>query len=344
MRLGLLLLAASLLTASVGRAQVTDAITIYGQLYGLVESVEVRGEPTPASRRARVTDQGSRLGFRGKEDLGGGLAAWFQLETGFAVDSPGNFAGRNSAVGLEGPWGTMLIGRWDSAFNATQVSSVDPFSDNGLPDITGAAINQGNFARRERNVAQYWSPRIAGFRTRINFTTNEDRTADANPHDYGASFAYLDTETFLAVAFEKHRDQVGTRATPGSDEEGLGVSGRHSVGPLRIYGQIGRYRRTGTAMQKSYLIGIEAVSAEHGLLASYQNSRNGAAFASAAQPSCDLVGVAYRYRFSRQTFLIAEYARVNNKVGALCNFGSNPLAITAGQDLRGFAAGMRTRF
>jgi hypothetical protein len=35
---------------------------------------------------------------------------------------------------------------------------------------------------------------------------------------------------------------------------------------------------------------------------------------------------------------------VNNKVGALCNFGSNPLAITAGQGLRGLAAGMRTRF
>jgi predicted porin len=304
--------------------------------------VEVRGEPP--GRRGRLTDQGSRFGLRGREALGSELTAWFQLETAFAIDSPGTFAGRNSAVGLEGPLGTVLLGRWESAFNTTQTSIVDPFSDNGLPDITGAAVNQGNFARRERNVVQYWSPRISGFQTRINFATTEDRTADANPHDYGAALSFFDTVTFLAIAFERHKDQVGSRATPGSDEEGLGVSGYHNVGPLKIFGQLGRYRRTGTVMQKSYLVAIEAVSAGHALIATYQNSRNGADFASAAQPSCDLLGAAYRYRFSRRAFFIAEYARVNNKVGALCNFGANPLAITAGQDLRGIAAGARVRF
>ena len=39
-----------------------------------------------------------------------------------------------------------------------------------------------------------------------------------------------------------------------------------------------------------------------------------------------------------------EYARVTNQVGSLCNFGSNQVKVTAGQGLRGFAAGMRTVF
>src|SRR5436190_188221 len=168
MRFRFPLLAAILSCAPLaGHAQGTDAITLYGQLYALAESVEAHGEPSPAARRSRVSDQGSRFGLRGREALGNDLTAWFQLETGFAIESPITFAARNSAVGLEGPWGTLLLGRWDSAFSATQVSSVDPFNDQGLPDITGGAVHQGNFARREKNVVQYWSPRVAGFRARL---------------------------------------------------------------------------------------------------------------------------------------------------------------------------------
>lgn len=342
MRFEFLLFAASLCAAPPARAQGPDSLILYGFAYALLESIEVRGDAAPVVRRTRVTDQASRLGVRGKEDLGGGLSAWFQLETAFAVDSPGSFANRNSAVGFEGPWGTFLAGRWTSAFEASQVGFVDPFGDLGLPDITGAAINQGNFARRERNVVQYWAPRVAGLRTRVNYQLHEGGTAGAKPYDYGVNFSYLDTVTYFALAFEKHRDQVGSVPTAGSGEDGRGVSGFRRFGPLKIYGQYGLYRATGTAMQRSRMIGFEAANGAHALLGTYQNSRNGGAVSAPAQPRCDLLGAGYRYRLSPRTFVIAQYARVNNKVGALCNFGTNPVAISAGQVLRGIAVGLRT--
>ena len=344
MRVGFVVFASSLCIASAACAQDTDPVTLYGRVYGLVESVEARGGTLPAARRSRVTDQASLIGLRGKEDLGSGQSAWFQLETGFAVDSPGSFGTRNSGVGFEGPWGTFVVGRWISAFEASQVGGVDPFDHQGLPDIAGAAMNQGNYTRRERNTVQHWSRRVSGFRTRVTYVANEARTTGLNPYDYSLSVSFLDPVTYIALAFEKHRDQVAGTPTPGSDEDGRGVAGYYRFGSVKLSGQYGLYRRTGTVTQRSYMMGLEAVSGAHALLGSYQFSRNGGVFASITQPRCHLFGAGYRYRFSPRTFFIAQYARVNNRIGALCNFGTNPLAISEGQDLLGMAVGLRTGF
>lgn len=343
-RFGFLLCAACLSAAPSARAQSQDRITLYGRGYVLLQSIEVRGNPAGAGRFTRVTDDGSRLGVRAREDLGGGLVAWCQMEMGFVLDASGSeFKPRNSGVGFEGPWGTFIAGRWDSAFNGSQTSIVDPFDDAGLPGIRGAAVNQGNFGRRVNNIVQYRTPRVNGLRARGVYQLSETQTGNAKPHDYSADLSYFDSITYLAVAYEKHKDQAGSAIRAGSDEDGRGLAAFHHFGPVKVYGQYGLYRRTGTEMQKSYLIGFDATHGAHGLLGTYQNSRNGG-IVSSPQPSCDLAGAGYRYRFSKRTFAIVEYARVTNQVGALCNFGSNPVPITAGQGLRGFAAGMRTVF
>jgi predicted porin len=58
----------------------------------------------------------SRLGFRGVEDLGGGLRAVFTLEMGLALDTGsvnqgGRAWGRQSYLGLQGAWGSVTLGR-----------------------------------------------------------------------------------------------------------------------------------------------------------------------------------------------------------------------------------------
>ena len=58
----------------------------------------------------------SRLGFRGNEDLGGGLQAFFNLEIGYALatgalNNGGRIFGRASNVGISGPWGALTLGR-----------------------------------------------------------------------------------------------------------------------------------------------------------------------------------------------------------------------------------------
>lgn len=84
-------------------AQSAAPATLYGRVYITVESVEAKDGTTPVSRRTRMRDQSSLLGVRGEENLGGGLSAWYQLETGFNPDqASGTWANRNSGVGLRG--------------------------------------------------------------------------------------------------------------------------------------------------------------------------------------------------------------------------------------------------
>lgn len=127
------------------------------------------------------------------------------------------------------------------------------------------------------------------------------------------------------------------------DEEGNAVSATYRIGPLKLSGQYGEYKRNGTQTQKGYYVGGEWTRGAHVLLASYQNSEGGGANGS-AQPKCDLAGIGYRYEFSTRTAFGAEYADVNNRSGSLCNFGTSPLAITAGQDPRGLGVGLRHTF
>src|SRR5450631_3707362 len=93
-------------------AQTANPVTLYGRVYVTLESVEADGPAGTASlaRRNRVSDEVSYLGVRGTEDLGGGLKAFFQLETAFKADQNDSaFAARNSGVGLQGNWGSVLL-------------------------------------------------------------------------------------------------------------------------------------------------------------------------------------------------------------------------------------------
>jgi predicted porin len=112
------LAAAAVLFASAGSALAQSSVTIYGIVDSGVEYVTNVG--TTGNNLVRVpTLTGtlpSRLGFRGSEDLGGGLRANFTLESGIAPDSgtfnqAGRAFGRQAFVGLSGDWGAVTFGR-----------------------------------------------------------------------------------------------------------------------------------------------------------------------------------------------------------------------------------------
>lgn len=335
---------AALSAGNVAFAQSANPVTLYGRVYAVFDSVRANGGTAPVSARSRVTDRVSLIGVRGSEDLGGGMKAFFQIESAAPPDAGGGTLGsRNSGVGLTGAWGSVLLGRWDTPFKVVHAAAVDPFGDTAAPDITAVTLNQGNFSRRENNVVQYWSPTAGGFSFRAHYSANEGKTATANPSLTGASLTYGAGALYLAYAWEKHKDQNGSTTAAGVDETGNAVSAYYRFGGLKLSGQSGRYKRTGTESQKSYMLGLDWTIGKHVLLASLQNSKGGGV-TTAAQPKCDLVGIGYRYDFSKRTSFVADYTRIDNEVGNLCNFGTAPLTIGAGQDPRGFSFGARHTF
>jgi len=120
----------------------------------------------PNSTRNAVVDDSSRVGFRGREDLGSGLAAIWQIESRVHMDdgTAGFWGSRDSYVGLQQPsFGTLRLGRtigpvyyatydWISMHNYDTGTSADTLL---APTIFG---NQGFM----NNVVWYSSPRYSG--------------------------------------------------------------------------------------------------------------------------------------------------------------------------------------
>ena len=97
--------------------------TIYGMIDVGIEAVSnVNGAGTITRMPSITGIIPSRLGFRGNEDLGGGLSAIYTLEMGFAPDTGasgqgGRLFGRQSTVGFSGNWGAVTLGRqWTMLF------------------------------------------------------------------------------------------------------------------------------------------------------------------------------------------------------------------------------------
>ena len=81
------------------------------------------------------------------------------------------------------------------------------------------------------------------------------------------------------------------------------------------------------------------------LIYQYQQSKDGQLSGSAlAQPKCDVHSLGYQYNFSRRTFFLGQYTKVENNQEAGCGFGGNDITIAKGQDPKGISLGMRHIF
>ena len=346
--------------ASTAMAQTANPVTLYGRVYVAFENVRADGgTAAPVSSRNRVSNYGSSLlGVRGTEDLGGGLNAFFQLETEFRPDAAGTtFGNRNSGVGLQGDFGSLVLGRWDTPYkNVGQ--KYDQFNNTTLAGYTAVMADRGNFSRREQNVVQYWSPVFTGFQLRTSYTANEAKTATVNPVVTSFSANYDGGPVTVSYAYEKHKDifknyNAGVANVAGGSETGHMLGASVKFGPMSVGGLVERFKKTGggttlTSDQRSQMFNVSYTAGKNEFVFQMQRSKNGATRANAAaalaEPDSKVNAVGYFYRFSRRTTLVALYAVVKNNAFGQGNFGATDLAIAAGQDPRGFAIGIRHTF
>src|SRR6478735_7643861 len=299
--------------APAAMAQTANPVVLYGQVNVTAESVEARGGSTPVSRRTRIEDQSSRLGVRGTEDLGGDLKAFFQLETAFRPDQNNTtFAARNSAVGLQGGWGSVLIGRWDMPWKTATIA-IDPWGDITIAGITGTLSDRGNFDRRDQNVAEYWSPTWGGFAFRVAGTANENKnnaatcgTTACNPRDLGANVTFTRGPIYLFYAYEEHKDQNGgsgnalglpaaATGVSGAKEDGNAFGGSFVFGPIKVGAQYQEIKKSGPvtvarSKQKNLMGNLVWTLGNNQFIYQYMASKDGglsAAPAGTPEPDCD---------------------------------------------------------
>ena len=198
------LLALAAMSAFAGAAQAQSSVTVYG-LYDGGLNVNTRESKATTATVATVLSNSdltgnqqtsSRLGFRGSEDLGGGLTANFNLELGFnpgtgsvdtvTVNTSGHQSAsdsvRTSVVGLSSKaLGELRVGRQLSG--AFVVGAGDIFAgSNMVGDIVasshaGAGATNTTDTRVYRdatriNAASYFTPNFSGFTARLDYSNN----------------------------------------------------------------------------------------------------------------------------------------------------------------------------
>ena len=204
----------SLLAASTAIAQ-TSNVQLYGRanlgidLYS-AEGASAAGGGSASDResRVRVFDNSSRVGLRGTEDLGNGLKAIFQIETGVNVDngsntgqggqgngSTGFWASRDSYVGLDSNWGRLTFGRQSIYYsNGVNAQFASNYINTEVPWTDGRAFGRVRVpGTRQSNVVMYTTPTFAGLNASLYYSPNAQEavqtssTSDTDGTIWGAT-------------------------------------------------------------------------------------------------------------------------------------------------------------
>jgi predicted porin len=138
----------------------SPGVTLYGRLDETImnSKYSTNGAGTITEvKKGDVFSPGNAIGVRGREDLGGGTAAWFQLEAGAWPDgrleasatTGAHFGGRNSGLGVSSELGDIMFGIWDTpykvAYGTGNLVTSGGFASSGIimgnGDTTGALTN-----------------------------------------------------------------------------------------------------------------------------------------------------------------------------------------------------------
>jgi predicted porin len=240
-----LLIATAALAMVAGTVQAQSSVTVYGLIdAGYATSsidhgagVETNQKVVGGLHSANGTGtlSGSRIGFRGTEDIGGGLKVNFVLETGInysngeaATTTPSSataalantsmFANvRQGWVGLSANFGDVRIGTHNSLAKDNS-EAIDP---NSGVTLTGYFYQNGLAVTRPANSVTYMSPRVSGFQLQAQMDQGESTTSTTVPKDNsGTSFAIDYTQGNLkAVAWTEER----------KNQAYVGAKGNHLV-------------------------------------------------------------------------------------------------------------------
>ena len=183
-----------------GAAMAQSSVTLYGVAdagigkieagSGLAAPLNDASDKTEFISGSMMNNGTSRLGVRGVEDLGGGLKAGFQFETGLDLDnggSSGAFWSRQANIWLGGNWGTVKLGR---QFTPSYLTT-------STFELTGAALysvlaNTYKFAgigRRANSAFTYMTPNFGGFTAGVAYVTKTDLAKPKAAYDLGLMYA-----------------------------------------------------------------------------------------------------------------------------------------------------------
>lgn len=239
------LLALAVLGAFAGAAQAQSSVTIYGSFDGGIRNLtnaNAAGD-SRLTMGSSGTYNSNRFGFKGVEDLGGGLNANFVLEGGFNNGTgalAGDMFGRSAWVGLGGAWGAVNLGRQYSV-NFKTIGLYDPFNYKYTGIIPLAT--QGGLTRLNNDI-QYTGT-FGPVTARAEYALGEQAGSTSNASAQALGVSYAGGPFTAGVAYTQRKNAVGTLF---ADQKNWTIGGAYAAAPFRIAGGYADSRQeTGTA-------------------------------------------------------------------------------------------------
>jgi len=345
------------------QAQAQSNVTIYG----LVDAGIVSERGGSAGSLTKVTSGvggQSRLGFRGTEDLGNGLSAIFQLETGFkaddgALDSANTIFNRQAFVGLKSKEaGTLTLGRQYTMLYNAMSQVADPFGAGYAGSIKNLFPAAGANTRVS-NAIVYATPSFEGFSAEGLYSLGEQGGSSTAGRQFGFGLNYAkDALNARLVYNNRNNDTAAVGTTPAKLQD----TGRNTLlavnydfKVVKAYFAYGADKGVNSAAlpnanafgytvapkpsldSNDMLVGVQVPVGSGTIMASYVRKNDKTNF----NQDADQWALGYLHSLSKRTGVYVAYAKIKNKNGAGYTVGNNN---EAGSGDKAFNAGIRHAF
>jgi predicted porin len=305
------LIALAVLAVS-GAAMAQSSVTLYGVLD--VALAHVKDGTTSNTKIESGLLNTSRYGFKGSEDLGGGLKANFLLEQGFSMDTGSPLTdsqdgqtkltqgfSRNSYVGLSGGFGELRLGKVWSAFDEMKGAS-NAVWDSGLSPNAGVFYGGviGGYTFNPRNSAIYFSPNLSGFSGAASYSFGENKTATVDAGKVAAlNVKYAGGPVYVGLGYQ-------TEQVDGSvpTKKFTMLNATYDFGVAMLQASVGRQSQNANKTTDWTLGATAPVSAAVTISGGFAGSKDNAAAGDIKRTGVSLAAL---YALSKRTQLYAGY-------------------------------------
>ncbi|MFC5496219.1 porin [Caenimonas terrae] len=339
--------------ASAGVASAQSSVT----LFGIVDATLAYGKGSVANK-TQLTNSGynsSRIGFRGTEDLGGGMNASFWLEAGMnndngtgAATSLNNQASgtstasagtqgltfnRRSTVSLGGGWGELRLGR-DYTPQFWNLTVFDPFGTNGVgtSQVLNSSLGGPVTVRASNSIGYFLPGNLGGFYGQLQHYRGENASNVANDGTGSAiRLGYANGPINVALAYSSTKYSTG-------DIKTTNIGGQWDFAVAKLMGYYDRDQISGGATGKGGLIGALVPVGPGEIRLAYSTYKNDLA----GTPKTNKWALGYVHNLSKRTAVYATYAQARNSGGAAQ--GLNGAITAANTNSSGYDFGVRHSF
>lgn len=323
------LLALAVLGAFAGVASAQSSVSLYGTVD--LNAKYVKNDN--AAKRYSMGQDGinsSQLGFKGTEDLGGGLKAGFVLLSGINADSGTanqQFWNRRATVSLMGNFGEVRLGR-DYTPTFWNNTIFDAFGTNGLGDSSHVGqLLTATFVRANNSIGYFLPSGIGGVYGQAMVAASEGAsgpslygtTVGANPGRYvGGRVGFAAGPFDVAAAFAEQR----LDATAGAPQQKTyNIGGSYDLSVVKLMGYFDRDTLSYTGVDKKenrFSISAVVPLGQSEIHVGYEASKLDS---SGVTTKIDQFALGYVYNLSKRTAVYSTVSRLSNKNGTRATVG-----------------------